>query len=71
MAYTIGFSPRGQKDAKIDIGEAPTAQDALKEVQGLRLSDEAIRFIKTPDGREISEGELERLAREEAEATRR
>ena len=46
MPYVIGFSPRGQKDAKIDTGEVPTARDALKQVQGLRLSDEAIRFIK-------------------------
>jgi hypothetical protein len=66
MPYSIGFSPRNKKNAKIDVGEAPTAAQALKEVENLIRSDETIRFIKTPDGREIQRWELEELAKKEA-----
>jgi hypothetical protein len=65
MPYTIGFSPIMKRGAEVNTGEAATATEALQEVRGLQASDEAIRFIRTPAGREISIWELELLAKEE------
>ena len=69
MPYTIGYSPTRHRDAKIDTGEVPTAAEAWTEVCKLEMSDETIRLIKTPAGREIGKEELKLLAQEEQRPT--
>ncbi len=63
MPFIIGFSPRNT--AEINTGEAATAAAALTEVENLKRSDEEIRFIKTPEGRQIEIWELKELAQRE------
>lgn len=65
MAYEIGFSQH--RNSKLSTAVEPTAQGALKTVDGLKASDEVIRFIKAPWGGEIGYGELKMIAEQEAQ----
>jgi hypothetical protein len=48
----------------------PDARTALKEVLGLKASDETIRFIRAPWGGEIGLGELRMHAEQETRDAR-
>jgi hypothetical protein len=60
VPYTIGFVVKGR--SKVRSVEQPTALGALKLLREFQASGGAIRFIKTPDGSEINEGQLGLLA---------
>ena len=65
MPYIFGYSQR--RLSEISTGEAPNAKLALKAVKELQFSDETIRYIKDPWGRDIGVEELEVLAAQEGE----
>jgi hypothetical protein len=80
MPYIIGFGMRGQdkvtaaendtakgalEQDKVTTAENDTAKGALEMVRNLQRSDEEIKFIKSPSGREISVEELATDAQDE------
>jgi hypothetical protein len=64
MPYVIGYSQR-RNDIKIDVCEEPTAEKALETALALQMSDETIRYIKSPHDGEIDIEMLKLLAKEE------
>jgi hypothetical protein len=76
MPYIIKYSQKGT--SKIGIAEIATARETLAEVRGLDMSDEDVRSVKFPNGREFEVfrsvvafqallKELERAAEQESE----
>ena len=56
MPYTIGYQPR--RGAPVSTEDFDTASEALQIAIGLQRGGESIKYIRTPEGKDISMGEL-------------
>jgi hypothetical protein len=65
MPYTIVFETRNTRE--IAAAEATTANQALAVISALRIADEEIKFIRSPQEGDIGVGMLRVLAKEEEE----
>jgi hypothetical protein len=59
MPYVIGYQPR--RGSPVSTADFDTASEALQIAIGLQRGGESIRYIRTPEGKDISMGELKAL----------
>jgi hypothetical protein len=59
MPYILGYQPR--RGAPVSTEDFDSASELLQIAIGLQRGGESIKYIRTPEGKDISMGELKAL----------
>ena len=66
MPYILGYQPR--RGAPVSTEDFDSASELLQIAIGLQRSGQSIKYIRTPEGQDISMGQLKTLVEEASKA---